>query len=205
MVKKQNSASRNFLVLLIVALVAAFFIFDLGQYLTLEYLKSQRQSFLDYYDANTALTLAVYFGLYVAVAALSLPGATVMTLAGGAVFGLATGLLVISFASTIGATLAFLISRFVLRDFVQTKFKDKLKAINDGVEREGDFYLFTLRLIPLFPFFVINLVMGLTPMKAWRFYLVSQIGMLPGTIVFVNAGSQLGSLESLAGILSPGP
>ena len=202
--EKQNSGRRGLLVLLIVALVAAFFVFDLGQYLTLEYLKSQRQSFLDYYAANTALTLAIYFGVYVAVTALSLPGATVMTLAGGAVFGLTTGLFVISFASTIGATLAFVISRFVLRDFVQTKFKDKLKAINDGVEREGDFYLFTLRLIPLFPFFVINLVMGLTPMKAWRFYLVSQIGMLPGTIVFVNAGSQLGSLESLAGILSPG-
>ena len=204
MAKKQNSGSRGLLVLLVVALVATFFIFDLGQYLTLEYLKSQRQSFLDFYADNTAATIAVYFGTYVAVTALSLPGATVMTLAGGAVFGLATGFVVISFASTIGATLAFLISRFVLRDYVQTKFKDKLKAINDGVEREGDFYLFTLRLIPLFPFFVINLVMGLTPMKAWRFYLVSQIGMLPGTIVFVNAGSQLGSLESLAGILSPG-
>ncbi len=204
MAKKQNSGGRSLLVLLVFALVAAFFIFDLGQYLTLEYLKSQRQSFLDFYADNTAATIAVYFGTYVAVTALSLPGATVMTLAGGAVFGLATGFVVISFASTIGATLAFLISRFVLRDYVQTKFKDKLKAINDGVEREGDFYLFTLRLIPLFPFFVINLVMGLTPMKAWRFYLVSQIGMLPGTIVFVNAGSQLGSLESLAGILSPG-
>ncbi len=204
MAKKQNSGGRSLLVLLVFALVAAFFIFDLGQYLTLEYLKSQRQSFLDYYDANTALTLAVYFGIYVAVAALSLPGATVMTLAGGAVFGLATGLVVISFASTIGATLAFLISRFVLRDYVQTKFKDKLKTINDGMEREGDFYLFTMRLIPYIPFFVINLVMGIMPMKAWRFYLVSQIGMLPGTIVFVNAGSQLGSVESFSDVLSPG-
>lgn len=127
-----------------------------------------------------------------------------MTLAGGAVFGLPTGLLVISFASSIGATLAFVIARFVLRDTVQNRFQDKLRAINDGIEKEGDFYLFTLRLIPLFPFFVINLVMGLTPMKAWRFYLVSQIGMLPGTIVYVNAGSQLGALESMSGILSPG-
>ena len=194
---------RALLVVLLLLLVGLFFVFDLGQYLTLSYLKSQHQAFLDFYAANRFATLAVYFGVYVLVTALSLPGATVMTLAGGAVFGLATGLLVISFASTIGATLAFLIARFVLRDAVQTKFADKLTAINAGIEREGDFYLFTLRLIPLFPFFVINLVMGLTPMKAWRFYLVSQVGMLPGTIVYVNAGSQLGALESLSGILSP--
>lgn len=196
--------ARLLVILLVLALVVAFFVFDLGQYLTLDYLKSQREAFLEFYAENQLTTLLAYFAAYVAVAALSLPGATIMTLAGGAVFGLATGFVVISFASTIGATLAFLISRFVLRDAVQNKFKDKLQAINVGVEREGDFYLFTLRLIPLFPFFVINLVMGLTPMKAWRFYLVSQIGMLPGTIVYVNAGSQLGALESLSGILSPG-
>ena len=195
---------RVLLTLLVLSFVAAFFVLDLGQYLTLDYLKSQRQSFLDYYAANQLTTLITYFVLYVLVTALSLPGALVISLAGGAVFGLATGLVVISFASSIGATLAFLIARFVLRDVVQSKFQDKLKAINAGVKEEGDFYLFTLRLIPLFPFFVINLVMGLTPMKAWRFYLVSQIGMLPGTIVFVNAGSQLGALESLSGILSPG-
>jgi dihydrolipoamide dehydrogenase len=202
--EKKNSGSRLLLLLLIIAVVAAFFIFDLGQYLTLEFLKSQRQAFLDFYASNTVITLTAYFVLYVSVTALSLPGATVMTLAGGAVFGFTTSLFVISFASTVGATLAFLISRFMLRDFVQTKYQDKLKTINEGIKREGDFYLFTMRLIPLVPFFVINLVMGLTPMKAWRFYLVSQIGMLPGTIVYVNAGSQLGSLESLSGILSPG-
>ena len=201
---KKGFNSRGLVVLVVVLLIAAFFVFDLGQYLTLDYLKSQRQSFLDFYAQNRFVTLAIFFAIYVVVTALSLPGATIMTLAGGAVFGLATGLLLISFASTIGATLAFVISRFVLRDAVQSRFKDKLKAINAGVEKEGDFYLFTLRLIPLFPFFVINLVMGLTPMKAWRFYLVSQIGMLPGTAVFVNAGSQLGALESLSGILSPG-
>ncbi|VAW96705.1 COG0398: uncharacterized membrane protein / PF00070 family, FAD-dependent NAD(P)-disulphide oxidoreductase [hydrothermal vent metagenome] len=201
---KKALNSRSLVVLVVVLLIAAFFIFDLGQYLTLDYLKSQRQSFLDFYAQNRFATLAIYFAIYVAVAALSLPGAAVMTLAGGAVFGLATGLLLISFASTIGATLAFMISRFVLRDTVQNRFREKLKAINAGVKKEGDFYLFTLRLIPLFPFFVINLVMGLTPMKTWRFYLVSQIGMLPGTAVFVNAGSQLGALESLSGILSPG-
>jgi uncharacterized membrane protein YdjX (TVP38/TMEM64 family) len=196
--------ARLLVILLVVALVAAFFAFDLNQYLTLDYLKSQRESFLAFYAEHRLMTLAAYFAMYITVTALSLPGATAMTLAGGAVFGLATGLVVISFASTIGATLAFVIARFVLRETVQNKFQDKLKAINDGIKREGDFYLFTLRLIPLFPFFVINLVMGLTPMKVWRFYLVSQIGMLPGTIVYVNAGSQLGALESMSGILSPG-
>lgn len=194
---------RFLVVILVVVLIASYFAFDLGQYLTLEYVKSQRAALQDFYNNNQALMLSGYFLVYVAVTALSLPGATIMTLVGGAVFGLTNGLVVISFASTLGATLAFLISRFVLRDYVQNKFKDKLNAINAGVEREGDFYLFTLRLIPLFPFFVINLVMGLTPMRAWRFYLVSQIGMLPGTIVYVNAGSQLGALESLSGILSP--
>lgn len=201
---KNPISARSLVVLLVVLLVAAFFVFDLGQYLTLDYLKAQRESFLDFYAQHHAATLAVYFAIYVAVTALSLPGATVMTLAGGAVFGLATGFVVISFASSIGATLAFLVSRFVFRDTVQNRFKDKLSTINAGIEREGAFYLFTLRLIPLFPFFVINLVMGLTPMKAWRFYLVSQLGMLPGTIVYVNAGSQLGALDSLSGILSPG-
>jgi len=195
--------SRRAVLLLVAALIAAFFIFDIGQYLTLDFLKSQHQSFLDYYATHQALTIALYFSLYILVTALSLPGAAIMTLAGGAIFGLASGVVIISFASTIGATLAFLISRFLLRDYVQSRFGDKLKAVNAGIERDGDFYLFTLRLIPIFPFFIINLVMGLTPMKAWRFYLVSQIGMLPGTIVYVNAGSQLGKLDSLSGILSP--
>ncbi len=196
--------TRALLLLVMLAFIAGFFLFDIGQYLTLDYLKLHRQTLLDFHAQNQLMTLALYFLGYVAVTALSLPGAMVMTLAGGAVFGLGTGFLVISFASTLGATLAFLISRFVLRDFVQNKFHDKLRAINEGVKTEGDFYLFTLRLIPLFPFFVINLVMGLTPMKVWRFYLVSQLGMLPGTIVYVNAGAQLGALDSLSGILSPG-
>jgi dihydrolipoamide dehydrogenase len=201
---KAATNMRLLVVFMVAAAMAAFFIFDLNQYLSLDYFKSQHQAFLDFYARHQAATIAVYFGVYVLVAALSLPGAAAMTLVGGAIFGLFTGVLVISFASTIGATLAFLLSRFVLRDYVQTRFGDKLKAINEGIEREGDLYLFTLRLIPLFPFFVINLVMGLTPLRAWRFYLVSQIGMLPGTIVYVNAGSQLGALESLSGILSPG-
>ena len=188
----------------IVVLIASFFIFDLSQYLTLGYLKSQQQVFNDYYQHNRFSTLLIYFVVYIVVTALSLPGATVMTLAGGALFGLWTALIVVSFASSIGATLAFLVSRFLLRDWVQGKFGDKLQAINDGVEKEGAFYLFSLRLVPLFPFFVINLVMGLTPLKTSLYYIVSQVGMLAGTFVFVNAGTQLGQLESAGGILSPG-
>lgn len=195
--------SRHLVVLLVVLLVIAFFALDLGKYFTLEYMQSQRQYFQDYYSQHQALTIAIYFFVYVAVTALSLPGAAIMTLVGGAIFGLLMGTIVVSFASTIGATLAFLVSRFVLRDYVQKRFGEKLQAINEGIEKEGVFYLFTLRLIPIFPFFVINLVMGLTPIKVVQFFLVSQVGMLAGTIVYVNAGSQLASITSLSGILSP--
>jgi uncharacterized membrane protein YdjX (TVP38/TMEM64 family) len=142
--------------------------------------------------------------VYIVATALSLPGAAVLTLAGGATFGLVTGTVVVSFASTIGATLACLVSRFLLRDWVQDRFRERVGAINRGIEAEGSFYLFTLRLIPVFPFFVINLVMGLTKMRAWTFYWVSQAGMLAGTIVYVNAGRELGKLEGIEGILSPG-
>ena len=196
--------AKIILLLIIASTITAFFIFDLGQYLTLDYLKSQQQSFGEYYRENRLFTLGIYFLIYVVVTALSLPGATVMTLAGGALFGFWAALVVVSFASTIGATLAFLVSRFLLRDWVQGTFGDKLKAINQGVEKEGAFYLFSLRLVPLFPFFVINLVMGLTPLKTSLFYIVSQVGMFAGTVVYVNAGTQLGQLESAAGILSPG-
>ena len=134
---------------------------------------------------------------------MSLPGATILTLLGGALFGLIKGGLLVSFASTIGATLAFLASRYLLKDSIQSKFGDKLKVINEGVKKEGGFYLFTMRLIPAFPFFLVNLVMGLTPIKTLTFFLVSQVGMLPGTLVYVNAGTQLAQLESLSGILSP--
>lgn len=184
-------------------LIACYFIFDLGQYLTLDYFKEQQQAFESYYAGHRAVTIMAYMGIYILVTALSLPGATMMTLIGGALFGLWTGVLIISFASTIGATLAFLAARFLLRDFVQNKFGDKLTAINKGIEKDGIFYLFTLRLVPLFPFFVINLVMGLTPIRTVGFYVVSQIGMLAGTIVYVNAGTQIAKLNSLKGILSP--
>jgi uncharacterized membrane protein YdjX (TVP38/TMEM64 family) len=188
---------------LIAIFIVSFFYFDLGRYFTLEYFKGQQQAFQDYYAVNPVLTISIYMGIYIAVAALSLPGAAILTLAAGALFGNLAGLIMVSFASSIGATLAFLVSRFLLKDYVQKKFGDKLKAINEGVEKEGAFYLFTLRLVPVFPFFVINLAMGLTPIKTFVFYLVSQVGMLPGTFVFVNAGTQIGKLESLKGILSP--
>ena len=189
--------------LVAVALIAAFFIFDLGQYLSLDYLKSKHQSLLDFYAENRLLTILGFFATYVGVAALSLPGAAILTLAGGAIFGFFTGLVVVSFASTLGATLAFLFSRFMFRDAVQNKFGSHLQTINKGVEEEGAFYLFTLRLIPVVPFFVVNLLMGLTKIKTLTFALVSQLGMLPGTAVFVNAGNQLAQIDSPKDILSP--
>ncbi|PIE20598.1 MAG: dihydrolipoyl dehydrogenase [Neptuniibacter caesariensis] len=182
----------------------AFFLFDLGHFFSLEYIKSNQQAFLNYYSLNPVLTIAIFFAIYVLVTGLSLPGATIMTLIGGALFGFWSSLLIISFASTLGATLAFLLSRFLLRDNIQQRFSRQLASINQGVRREGAFYLFTLRLVPIFPFFIINLGMGLTPIKTWTFYWVSQVGMLAGTIVYVNAGTQLGQLESLSGIISPG-
>ena len=183
--------------------IAAFFAFDLGQYLNLRTLKEQQAAIQGFQAAQPLLSIATYFLVYVVATALSLPGAALLTLAGGAVFGLLWGTLIVSFASTIGATLAFLMSRFLLRDWVENRFGQRLAAIDQGVRREGAFYLFTLRLVPVFPFFLINLLFGLTGMKARTFYWVSQIGMLAGTVVYVNAGTQLGKLESLSGILSP--
>ncbi len=196
--------SKLLVLAILIALIAAFFAFDLGRYFSLEFFKSQQAAIQAFYQANPAQTIGLFFAIYVAVAALSLPGAALMTLIAGALFGLATGTLIVSFASSIGATLAFLASRFLLKDSVQAKFGDKLAALNKGIEKEGGFYLFTLRLVPAFPFFVINLAMGLTPIKTWTFYWVSQLGMLAGTLVFVNAGTQLAQIESLKGVLSPG-
>ena len=194
---------RLILIGVIAAAIVAFFALDLGRFLTLDALKSSQASFAAWYDAAPLVVIGAYFLVYVAVTALSLPGAAVMTLAGGALFGLGIGTLVVSFASSLGATLAFLVSRFLLRDWVQRRFGDRLAAVNAGMAKDGAFYLFTLRLVPLFPFFVINLVMGLTPIKVRTFYWVSQVGMLAGTLVYVNAGTQLARLDSLAGILSP--
>jgi pyruvate/2-oxoglutarate dehydrogenase complex dihydrolipoamide dehydrogenase (E3) component/uncharacterized membrane protein YdjX (TVP38/TMEM64 family) len=191
---------------LIAALLGAalsFYAFDLGHYLSLDFFKSQQAAIESWRAAHPMTAALIYFLAYVTVTSLSLPGAAVMTLAGGAVFGLLWGTILVSFASTIGATLAFLASRFVLRDWVQGKFGERLRAVNAGIEREGGFYLLALRLVPLFPFFVINLVMGLTSIRTRTFYWVSQGGMLLGTIVYVNAGTQLAKIESLSGILSP--
>ena len=195
---------RLLIVVAIITLVILFKVLGLGQYLTLDYLKASQDNFLQLYTNHRLAVIAAYMTVYIIVTALSLPGAAVMTLAGGAMFGFWTGVLVVSFASTIGATLACLVARFLLRDWVQNKFGEKLSAINKGIEKEGAFYLFSLRLVPIFPFFVINLAMGLTTMKLLTFYWVSQIGMLPGTMVYVNAGKELGKIESLSGILSPG-
>ncbi|QPG04504.1 FAD-dependent oxidoreductase [Salinimonas marina] len=188
---------------IIAALVAAFFVFDLNQYLTLAGLKEWVGQFSEYIEQNPVLSTSVFFVVYVAVTALSLPGAAILTLAAGALFGLWLGLLLVSFASTLGATLAFLSARFVFRDTVKKRFGEKLRKIDDGVEKQGAFYLFTLRLVPVFPFFLINLLMGLTSLKTRTFYWVSQLGMLAGTLVYVNAGTQLAQLDSLSGIVSP--
>ncbi len=188
---------------LIAALIVVFFAFDLDQQLTLSGLKNSLDAFTELRDRNPVLIGGIFFLVYVIVTAASLPGAAIMTLAAGALFGLLWGTLLVSFASSLGATLAFLVSRYLLRDTVEARFNERLKTINAGIAREGAFYLFTLRLIPVFPFFLINLVMGLTGMKVLTFYVVSQIGMLAGTIVYVNAGTQLAQLDSLSGILSP--
>ncbi|MEZ4601246.1 MAG: dihydrolipoyl dehydrogenase [Syntrophotaleaceae bacterium] len=195
------STKISFLVMILI-LVGLFFALDFDRFLTLEYLKSRQETLQVFFSAHRAIALSTYFLLYVLVTALSLPGAAVLTLAGGALFGFLPALVVVSFASSIGATLAFLVSRFLLRDWVQARFSKRLQAINAGVKREGAFYLFTLRLVPIFPFFVINLAMGMTPMSTLTFYWVSQVGMLPGTAVYVNAGTQLGEIQSLSGILS---
>jgi len=192
------------LMAVIAMLVAAFFALDLGRYFTLDFFRSQQAAIDSYVQVNPVQAGLSFFLVYVAVTGLSLPGAAIMTLAGGAIFGLLWGTAIVSFASTIGATLAFLASRFLLRDWVQEKFGDKLKPVNDGIARDGAFYLFTLRLVPVFPFFVINLAMGLMPVRVWTFYWVSQIGMLAGTLVYVNAGTAIGRIDSLRGILSPG-
>ncbi len=189
---------------LLAVVVLLFFQFDLEQYLTLEYVKSQQEIIDQYYRENRALTLIGFFLGYVLITGVSLPGATVMTLAAGAIFGLFTGLILVSFASTIGASIAFLVSRYLFRDMVESRFSASLKSINAGIERDGPFYLFALRLVPAFPFFVINLVMGLTSLRLWTFFWVSQVGMLAGTVVYVNAGTQLGNIESANEIFSTG-
>ncbi|CAK8721416.1 TVP38/TMEM64 family membrane protein [Candidatus Electrothrix laxa] len=199
--KKQGKIA---LLLLATAFAVLFIIFGGQQYLNLASLKSSRQLLQSFYLEHQLLTITGYMVLYILITALSLPGALIMSLGGGALFGLGLGFLLVSFASTIGATLAFLGARFLFKDAIQKRFGEKLAAVNKGIEQDGAFYLLTLRLVPVFPFFIINLVMGLTHIRTAVFYLASQIGMLPGTLVYVNAGTQLSKIDSASGILSPG-
>lgn len=194
---------KAILVLVLLGAIVAYFLFDLGQILSLENFKASQADIVAAKDVNPVLYIAGFFILYVAVTGLSIPGAAIMTLIAGALFGVVVGTIIVSFASTLGASLAFLSARFVLREWVQGKFGQRLRAIDEGLEKDGAFYLFTLRLIPVFPFFVINLLMGLTRIKTGTFFWVSQLGMLPATIVFVNAGTQISRIESTAGLLSP--
>ncbi|RUO56833.1 dihydrolipoyl dehydrogenase [Pseudidiomarina homiensis] len=196
------SLKKLLFIAIVAALVASVFVFDLTQYLTLEQLKQQREQLTDLFTKQPLLMFGSYFALYVLCTALSIPGATILTLGAGAIFGLAWGLLLASFASSVGALLAFLSARWLLHDWVQERFNQRLKAVNEGVQRDGAFYLLSLRLVPLFPFFVINLVMGLTKIKTWTYYWVSQVGMLLATAVYVNAGTQLAEVESLGDVLS---
>ena len=191
------------ILIVIAALIVAVKIFHLDQYLTLSSLKGSLDQLKALYKSHRLMVIAGYFVVYVLTTSLSIPGAAPLGIAGGALFGFWTATLVVSFASTIGATLACFVSRFLLRDWLQSKFGDKIAKINEGIEKEGAFYLFTLRLIPVFPFWMINLAMGLTKMSLIKFYWVSQIGMLPGTMVFVNAGKELAKIDSLKGIFSP--
>jgi uncharacterized membrane protein YdjX (TVP38/TMEM64 family) len=200
----RKALQRIVILLGVLVLIVGFKFFGFERYFTLSYLKTSRESFASLYSKHQAIVIAGYMLIYIVVTALSLPGAAILTLAGGAMFGFIVGTVVVSFASTIGATLACFVSRFLLREWVQMKFGDKLVSVNRGIQKEGAFYLFTLRLIPIFPFFMINLVMGLTNMPLVTFYWVSQLGMFPGTMVYINAGREIAKIDSLSGILSPG-
>ena len=203
MAVKGSSVGKAVLAAALVALVFAFFFFDFGDYLSLSHLKSQQAHIQAWHDAHPVRSAAIFFVGYVSITALSLPAAAVLTLLGGAIFGLVVGAVLCSLAATAGATIAFLVARFLLRDMVTARFGDHLGAINRGIEKDGAFYLFTLRLVPLFPFFVINLAMALTPIRTFTYAWVSLVGMFAGTLVYVNAGTQLARIDSLDGILSP--
>ena len=195
---------RLVVLLLVAAAIIAFFASGAHRYLSFERLKAEQAHLDAWYRAHPAATAAGFFALYVAVTGLSIPGAAVLTLVAGALFGVVRGTLLVSFASALGATIAFLVSRFVLRDWVRSRYRAQLESIDRGVQREGAFYLFTLRLLPAVPFFLINLAMGITAMRPWTFYWVSQLGMLAGTVVYVNAGRHLAAVTTPGDILSPG-
>lgn len=195
-------SGKIFVLLGVAGCVAVFFLTDLHQFVTLATIKSSQVRLVELYRQHRLLFLCGYFLAYVFITGLSLPGAAVVSLAGGAIMGFWPALIVVSFASSLGATLACFFARYLFRDWVQAKFKDRLTKIEEGFQRDGSLYLFTMRLIPVIPFFVINLAMGLTSMPLRTFYWVSQMGMLPGTVVFINAGQELGRIDSLSGILS---
>ena len=195
---------KKIIILLVIAiLIACVFIFDLHQYLDFSYIKSKQQAISDYYQANPLQSILLFFVIYVIVTGFSIPGASILSLLAGAIFGLLLGSVLVIFGATIGATIAFWLARYLLGNSIQEKYADKLKTINEGVKKDGAFYLLTLRLIPIFPFFVINVLMGLTPMRTITYLLTSFFGMLAGTIIYVNVGTQLASLESVSGILTP--
>ena len=200
---KSSLLTKIVLVLILVSMINLYIVFDLDQFLTHSYIKESQARFQELATEHLLPVIASYMIIYIFVTSLSLPGASVLTLLGGALFGFWVGTLAVSFASTIGATLACFVSRFLLRDWVEKKLGDKITTVNQGIEREGAFYLLTLRLIPIFPFWAINLVMGLTKMPLRTFYWVSQVGMLPGTAVYINAGKELAKIDSLSSILSP--
>ncbi|MEM6709272.1 MAG: TVP38/TMEM64 family protein [Pseudomonadota bacterium] len=201
---EQKGNARIIALVLLAAAVGAFFFFDLQRYLSLEQLQAGRETLAGWVAANPILAWGGFFIVYVLVTALSLPGAAILTLAAGALFGLVGGFLLASFASSLGATIAMVIARWLLGDWIQNNYASQLARINQGLERDGGFYLFSLRMVPLFPFFVINLVMGMSRMGVWPFYWISQLGMLPGTLVFVFAGTQLAEIQSVVDVLSPG-
>lgn len=200
---KNTLLQKLLIVSAVIVVIVLFYVFDLGKYFSLDYIKVSQARFNILYQEHSILVVAAYMLIYVLMAALSLPGAAVMTLLAGALFGRLVGTVAVSFASTIGATLACFVARFLLRNWVQGKVGEKLKPIDDGIEKEGAFYLFTMRLIPVFPFWLVNLTMGLTSIPLRTFYWVSQVGMLAGTFVYVNAGTELGKIESLSGIVNP--
>jgi uncharacterized membrane protein YdjX (TVP38/TMEM64 family) len=191
------------LVALFIIVIGLFFFLDLGQYLNLEYVKSKQEAINNYYSLNPVRTGLIFFISYILVTGVSLPGAGIMTLAAGAIFGVVWGTILVSFGSVFGATIAFLIARYLFHDYVQHRFSHRLERINKGIREEGDLYLFTIRFVPIFPFFIINNLMALTPIKTLNFAVVSQIGMLLPTIIFVNAGTQLAKIESPSDVLSP--
>lgn len=201
---KWTHVGKSALASAIILLLVAFLYFDLGRYLSLSYVKEAREALIGLYDRHPLPVVAVYAALYVAMAALFLPGAAVLSLLAGAMFGLLWGVVIVSFSSSAGAAIACFVSRYLLRDWAEDRFGGMLKTVNEAIEREGAFYLFTLRLVPVFPFFVVNIVIGLTRLPLRTFYWVSQVGMLAGTVVYVNAGKELAGIDSAGGILSPG-